>query len=239
MQPESGTMSTLAVIAHSHRSPLITAIEKIADDDAFSRLQGEWDELLQTSAADNLFLTFEWLYTWWKHFGTRRRLSILALRSNQELVAIAPFWTERPILSRGQLLPTVQFLGSGSVGSDYLDVIVRRGFEDAALPALANCFSRKRRILRWTQLRRHDCSATRVAAAIAKSDWQVSESKTNMCPFIPLEGSSWDSYLASLGAEHRYTLRRKWRTLNRDFTVRFECVVSQEQCAAAMDAIFR
>ena len=58
----------------------------------------------------------------------------------------------------------------------------------------------------------------------------MAEAETNTCPFIPLAGMSWESYLATLGSEHRYNFHRKWKRLNRDFTVQFE----QVRTAAAM-----
>jgi CelD/BcsL family acetyltransferase involved in cellulose biosynthesis len=60
---------------------------------------------------------------------------------------------------------------------------------------------------------------------------------TNTCPFIPLAGITWEAYLASLGAEHRYNFNRKWKRLNRDYSVQFEQVRTEEQCRESMDLV--
>src|SRR5207253_9182852 len=88
--------------------------------------------LLRDSAAASPFLTWEWLHTWWTHLGGSSQLRMLALRSGSELVAIAPFRTAAGTAH----LPCLAMLGTGEAGSDYLDVIVRRGWETIALDAI-------------------------------------------------------------------------------------------------------
>ena len=48
---------------------------------------------------------------------------------------------------------------------------------------------------------------------------------------------SWETYLGALGAEHRYNFNRKWRRLNRDFTVQFKPVYREEQCRESIDLV--
>ena len=50
------------------------SIERIDDEERFAGLAGEWDALLADTDADNVFLTWEWLHTWWRHLAGRRRL---------------------------------------------------------------------------------------------------------------------------------------------------------------------
>jgi len=207
-------------------------VEKIGDVAGFAALQWEWDELLQASDSDGLFLTWEWLYTWWKHLAGDRELSILAVRCEGELVALAPCGVRR-----GRPLPVLEFLGCGSVGSDYLDIIARKGREPEARRALASRLAEERLMLNWTQLKRGGCQAGGVASALGETGWSVAETETNTCPFIPLAGRSWESYLATLGAEHRYNFHRKWKRLNRDFAVQLEQVRTEEQCRESIDLV--
>lgn len=211
------------------------SVESIGETSGFAEIRREWDELLRSSASDGIFLTWEWLYTWWKHLAGDGRLSIRAVRCAGELIALAPCLLRPASLSRLRLLPALEFLGSGFAGSDYLDVIVRRGREEEARRALASSLAGERLTLGWTQLRRGACQAAGVGAALAESGWTVVERKTSVCPFIPLAGLSWESYLATLGAEHRYNFHRKWKRLNRDFKVEFEQVRTPRQCRESID----
>jgi len=213
------------------------AVERIADVPGFEALRDEWRELLQASDADCLFLTWEWLSTWWKHLAGDRRLVIFALRHGGRLVALAPFCLRPPSLSHRRPLPVLEFLGSGCVGSDYLDLIVRRGYESEARQAFASALGNERLVLDWTQLRRGSCAAAGVAADLIAKNWSVSEILTNTCPFISLAGMSWEAYLATLGAEHRYNFHRKWKRLNRNYSVQFERADTEEQCRESINLV--
>jgi len=212
-------------------------VEKIHDALRFAQLKQEWSDLLESSDAPCLFLTWEWLHTWWKHLAADRQLSILAVRCGSELAALAPLAVRPPGLSRGRLFPVQEFLGSGNAGSDYLDFIVRRGCEPYAREAFASYLAGERLMLDWTQLRRGGCGATGVASILDENGWKVSEARTNTCPFILLAGKSWESYLGTLGAEHRYNFNRKWKRLNREYAVQFEQVRTEHQCRESINLV--
>lgn len=204
-------------------------IERIEDTADFETLRAEWDDLLQQSASDCLFLTWEWLFTWWKHLAAGRTLRLLTLREGGSLTAIAPLTLRPPQLTRITLFRTLEFLGAGMVGSDYLDFIVRIGRERAACRALADNLRHGKLMLELTQLQRRACVAETFAAELTRGGWSLSETKTDVCPFIDLSGHSWSSYLATLGSEHRYNFGRRLKNLRKQFDVRFEQVRSEEE----------
>jgi len=153
------------------------------------------------------------------------------------LAALAPLGVRLPSLFRPRLFSVQEFLGSGNAGSDYLDFIVRRGCEPEARQAFASYLAGERLMFDWTQLKRGGCFAAGVASLLGEMGWRVSETRTNTCPFIRLAGKSWESYLATLGAEHRYNFNRKWKRINRDYVVQFEQVRTEEQCRESIDLV--
>ena len=66
------------------------SVEKISQESEFSNLQTTWNNLLKQSDADNPFLTWEWLYSWWKFYGDKSELMILVVREDDKTVALAP-----------------------------------------------------------------------------------------------------------------------------------------------------
>src|SRR5437867_20023 len=57
------------------------SIDRISTDIEFTALKEEWNSLLTESGSNEISLTWEWLYTWWKVFrDDSRRLLILAVR---------------------------------------------------------------------------------------------------------------------------------------------------------------
>lgn len=213
------------------------SVEKIEDPTQFEGLRKEWNDLLESSASDCLFLTWEWLYTWWKHLSEDRRLFILAVRSGEKLAAIAPLALRPARLTHGLPFCSLEFLGTGNVGSDYLDLIVRRGTEQAALQALAQYLARGKFLLELTQVRK-DSLAAKLTRQLEGQDWKFSKTETDACPFINLTGRSWEAYLAGLGRAHRYNFRRRLKNLVWQFDVWFKRVCSEEQRREATDLLF-
>jgi CelD/BcsL family acetyltransferase involved in cellulose biosynthesis len=184
---------------------------------AFAALRDEWTELLASSRSDTLFLTWEWLHTWWIHFGQGKRLFIVTVRSQSQLVAIAPMTVRRTLIG-----PVLEFAGTGTIGSDYLDVILRRTCEREALDALSTFLAGTGTSMRLPRVRKTSAAAILLGRTLAERGWERLEVPTEVCPFIDLSGCSWDDYLKTLGPSHRYNFKRRLRNLHRDFDVRLQ-----------------
>jgi CelD/BcsL family acetyltransferase involved in cellulose biosynthesis len=208
-------------------------VECVDSSWGFTALRPEWNALLRASASDCPFLTWEWLHTWWTHLGGPSRLRIAAVRAGQELVALAPF---RVTKSRIAFLSRLDMLGTGDAGSDYLDVIVRRGWEAEGLRALTR-FARSEN----ATLRLRHVAATATACELADrlkaEGWAASDAPDGVCPYIPLAGHTWDSYLGTLGSSHRANVRRRIKALGQKFSMRFELVTTEAQRREAMAAL--
>ena len=163
-------------------------VEVIADAAGFTALRPEWGELLQASDADCLFLTWDWLHTWWKHLAAGRKLHLLAVRRGNQLLAIAPF-AVRP-RQPGRLLPfpALEFLGTGAVGSDYLDLIIRRGAEEEALQSIAGHLAENGSVVELRQVRAGSRLASRLASRLQKSGWAARQTITDVCPYLDIAG---------------------------------------------------
>ena len=202
--------------------------------DGLVRLAPQWNDLLQASEADCPFLTPEWLQAWWKHFGGSRRLQLFAVRDNDdELIALAPLF-----LAPGPagMFSRLEFLGTGHAGSDYLDLIVRRGREPESLQALADAMQARKRALRLTRLPAAS-AASRLADALADAGWTLRTAPGGVCPVARLAGHSWDSYLGSLGASHRANFRRRYKALTQRFDLRFDAVTDETTRREALNTL--
>src|SRR5687768_13587184 len=83
----------------------------------FKGLAKDWDQLLRTVPGHSVFLTWEWLYYWAKHFLAENRLKLILFQGHDErLIGVAPLY----LRMRVQSLITIRelrFLGSESVCS--------------------------------------------------------------------------------------------------------------------------
>ena len=224
----------LAAMGTADLPGTMARVERISFPD-FCAMQEEWNELLQSSKSDCLFLTWEWIQTWWNHLADDREFAVVAVRSGDLLIALAPMGVRPRNLTR--LLPEAEFLGSGLVGSDYLDFIVRDGFEAEAGQLLSSDLAGRNVTVKLSNLRHHECQAECFASLPGLRNWRLIETKINICPFIPLKAHTWETYLASLGSEHRYNLQRKSKRLNRDRRVRIEQARTHEQCREGIDQL--
>jgi CelD/BcsL family acetyltransferase involved in cellulose biosynthesis len=172
-------------------------------------LREEWDALLCESSADCIFLTWEWMSSWWRHLGGDRSLHIVEVRDGSQLLGIAPF-----VISHGRL----EFIATGVVGSDYLDLIARREFEESVLDTIARHLEATELNLRLTNTLAGSL-VRRLADRLKNRGYRVFDRTINVCPFMTLKGHTWDSFLSSLGPRHRENVRRRIRKLPADALV--------------------
>ncbi|MFA4991649.1 MAG: GNAT family N-acetyltransferase [Candidatus Omnitrophota bacterium] len=97
-------------------------IEEISTLAGFKDMEAEWGSLLGESGSTDLFLTFDWLFTWWKHFSAKNTLFILRITEGGVLVGIAPLMIRRYKLS-GFPVRGVFFMGFPV--SDRMDFILK------------------------------------------------------------------------------------------------------------------
>lgn len=206
------------------------SIEVVDDTEGFHALKQEWDELLKISPVNNLFLTWDWLLTWWRHLSEDRILHLIVIRRDREVIAIVPLCLRSSRL--GYLLPykMFEFLGVGDVGSDYADLIIRPGAEQLALQVLIKYLADRNFIIEFTKVLSTSSYMSDFNSLLDRQGWRVSVKTSHICPYINLTGLDWEGYLASLGHSHRYNFRRRLKNLRKDFAdYRFEQVHTEEQ----------
>jgi CelD/BcsL family acetyltransferase involved in cellulose biosynthesis len=197
-----------------------------------TELRSAWDCLLQSTEATSPFLTWEWLHPWWRYLSGSSPLRMLAVDAGNRLIAVAPFRATTGIAG----LPCLDLLGTGDAGSDYLDVIIRSGFEPEGLDAIERFVVAQKMTLRLTHLS-SSAAATSLANRLERRRWIQVTTPGGICPYIPLAGHTWDSYLATLGASHRANVRRRLRALEQKFDVRFEQVTTDEDRREALERL--
>jgi CelD/BcsL family acetyltransferase involved in cellulose biosynthesis len=223
------------------REPLVGAIHNHAaniraacvdSSPHLAELHDKWDSLLGSSDATSPFLTWEWLHSWWSCLGGSSRLRICTVDAGARLAAVAPFRLTTGVAR----LPCLDLLGTGEAGSDYLDIVIRRGFEDEGLDAIERFVVSQNTALRLTHVA-PSALANSLAIRLQRRHWVQVTAPGGICPYIPLAGQTWDSYLASVGASHRANVRRRLRALEQKFAVAFEQVGCDADRRAALERL--
>lgn len=199
-------------------------VEIIQDISKFSGMRLEWNSLLEKSSAFSVYLSWEWLFTWWETFGkTRdRQLYIITARENGELIGIAPF-IKRQIKAFGVIDRTrVELLGTGEgeddeVCSNYMDFIVTPKMEETFAKEVVNIFLSFENSFDEILLSSVSENSPTMKFFVELFEGQLMHFKHNIlkmspCLFINLP-SDWEAYLKTLGDKTRRNIRRDRKLL--------------------------
>src|SRR5438067_8547639 len=94
-------------------------LETYRDLDQLRSLIPAWEELLRDNPHSTTFSTWEWLSSWWRSFGARQDLHVLALYEGPQLVGLAPLAICRQKLATGLVFRTLRLMGDGGGESAY------------------------------------------------------------------------------------------------------------------------
>jgi len=203
-----------------------------------ARMRAEWTELLDASGA-GLFNAWEWLYPWCRRLAPEREPLILTARDAAgSLVGLMPLGLERRRVL-GRPVRRLAFLGETVVGSDYLDVIARRGMEDA----VGRAFAQELRARRGTwdaldllDLREDSPTVAHLRDAFRDADVCVSERYA--CPYETFTpGEPFDAFLSRTGRRDNYLRRRKWLEKQDGYAI--ERTVAPGDLAGPLSEFFR
>jgi CelD/BcsL family acetyltransferase involved in cellulose biosynthesis len=211
-------------------------VDLIDGEAGFDGLRPEWTALLAESEADGFFMTWEWLRTWWKHLVDGRRLHVLTVRDDGRLIGLAPFAVRPTQLDAHPVFRCFELLGTGQVGSDYLDICAQRGREADVVGALADVLVEGS--LSYSLRRMRPGSLVeRLAARLADRQWILEAADDEVAPYVAYRGRTFDQYLSDLGSSHRYAFRRRLRGLEKQYRVELFRVTEEAERSEALRAL--
>lgn len=215
-------------------------IEVVTQVEDFAALKEQWNELLINSVSDSVFLTHEWVYTWWEVFADEDSLFIMLCRNkhNGQLVGIFPGYLK----TMGATLKTtsVRLLGSEHVTSDFLECIVMQGLEEDVYKSFFTYLMQQRHM--WDLIEMTDVpDGAAFANMLGKQGLLpkfTKQDNNKLCPFLPLP-SSWEEFLANLSAKTRRNVRYYRHNLARHAAVDIEEVTTLTQLHEVMPDMVR
>jgi CelD/BcsL family acetyltransferase involved in cellulose biosynthesis len=197
--------------------------------ETFVSLDAKWQELLTNSANNHIFFTPQWLKAWWQVFGSNYELILLSIYHDSRLVGIAPLKRKDKTLS---------FVGSSDV-CDYMDFIALKGREEYVFIRLMDYLEQ----LEWNRFELDSVlpgspTLKSLVPLVRQRGYQIEINQKNVSPqlFLP---SSWENYLALLGAKDRHEIRRKLRRLEQGNTVNYVTTTEPEQMPQALESFFK
>jgi CelD/BcsL family acetyltransferase involved in cellulose biosynthesis len=183
--------------------------------DELNRFRDAWESLLLQNSANSIFMTPEWLGSWWQTFGksgNRELMALVFLDQNRQATAIAPLFRESQFHFPFHLR-TLQLVGAGSGDSDALDFIVRPGAERQVAETFLDWLSGERvwDTCSLETLPRHSVVGRHLLEILGRRRWRtLSEASPNFYIDLP---DTWQAYLGGLNPQFRPLLARYPRRL--------------------------
>ncbi len=175
-----------------------------------------WNDLLDSSKDNHVFMTWEWLTTWWKHYGSDRKLILLIVEDNKKVLAAAPLM-ETTYRLFGLKLRNIEFVGTPS--SDYHTLILTE--KNLACARMLVNYVRER-LTTWDCIELKDIpeesETARILRSIRREQLKLKERRFDLCPYIPLP-ERLEEYLLRLGKSTRKKLGQWERRLRREHKV--------------------
>ncbi len=202
------------------------AVSTVRSAEGFDALEREWSELVEGSPV-SVFQTFEWLRSWWAHFGADRTLWIHRLTHHGRLVGIAPLFIGRERLLGLPVARHAQFLGCGL--SDYTDMIILPGFERSVLESFARHLTTTTEewdLLDMEDINERTATARLLPAILQNHEIDVYKFRGNVCPYVELPEKA-EHLVQDLSPTARYNFRRKLKNLQAQFKADVELIRSE------------
>jgi CelD/BcsL family acetyltransferase involved in cellulose biosynthesis len=212
-------------------SPPLSAtvrLETFSSFDQARSLEAEWDDLV-ARLNGSLYATFTWCEVWWRHYGTRRELRVIAVRDGDELVGVLPFFIDR------MLTPLGRARVAKLVGSDSTVALVQPPVHDAvAATAFAMAIKQLFMDDRADMVSVGPCpedgihaGAAREAAAELADVAQIARDRQSGLYTVFDMPDGFEGYMRGLSKNARHGYRRNVNKLNKTF--RFEIDVVRDQ----------
>ncbi|MGB0383537.1 MAG: GNAT family N-acetyltransferase [Ardenticatenaceae bacterium] len=206
---------------------------------AVERIAQKWDALSAHSGQANIFLTREWLMTWWKFSGQSDQLYLLTVNNQAgELVGLAPLMIRKKPGFGGAKIREVTFLGNDAACSEHLDFLSRSGQEQEVATAIS-AYLREHHadwdMLYLTDIPLHSITLETLRAQLANDHIWIDEEGAS-CPYLPIS-DSWDAYWDSKSGRTRRTFRYKRRRFEKRTGGRFVFCDSPQQVQEALSRL--
>jgi predicted N-acyltransferase len=189
-------------------------VERIITWPELTTLETQWNTL----AAGDPFRSWDWLATWWKHYGQRatdKQLSVFVVyddaqpdeaRSVRRVIGIAPWYLDRSPI-KGSVL---RWLGDGEVCTDHVSLVCRPEDGECVAAAIADALAIDHDDwdrVHLTAVDANDAFVGSLMAALEARECIVSQHAADACWALELP-ATWDDYLAGISKSHRKQLRQ-------------------------------
>ncbi|MDP8217551.1 MAG: GNAT family N-acetyltransferase [Candidatus Theseobacter exili] len=218
-------------------------IEVVSCEREFISLEAEWNKLLECSSSNSIFLTWEWISTWWQYFQKGLTLYIVTAREagTSILVGLAPLVVEEKSFFKIPYCKIFLFAGSGPAAGDHMDFIIQKDYEQIVAPIfvskiISGC-SGLLPIIKLDGLSDSSYSAALFVQRFGEGKCYIHKS---ICPYISLP-DDWNSYLEGRDTKAFRNIRRLERKFGKESSgqVYYHRIVHKDDLRNEMKSMYK
>ena len=194
---------------------------KVREVETIQDLEEDWnDVLVKNLMGDDVFLTWEWQSASWKHFGEGRKLLVLVVEEESEIIAIAPLMLSKYRLPGFGFLREIEFLGLRH--SDYNNFIISKKPREC-LTHIVDYLEKNVGDWDWIDLKEvpeppRGSNYSPTEFLNLSSGLKLRERICNLCPYISLP-NSFEHLMKTLGKNMRQNLNKYLRRIKQSHKV--------------------
>ncbi len=229
-------MSAQPCISPSELHPLV--ISELHQWEQVEGIRASWSNLVAETSGLSVFVTPEWMLSWWRAYGKNKELCVLLLTDPQAgVVGIAPLYRERRKFLGLAEVRVLRLMGDGSGDSDDLDFIVKPGYAASVAKAVLNWMRQSS----WDVCEFDFLSSNSEVALLLQDELRRLGWKriTSHRPFtrVTLPGT-WAQYLKQLSAKERQKVGIRRRRLESRHKLCFRRCERPDELPAFLETLY-
>ncbi|MBI4547778.1 MAG: GNAT family N-acetyltransferase [Ignavibacteriae bacterium] len=217
-------------------------VQEIRDFEQLKSLEKEWNETLDKSKLPLLYLTHEWMVSWWKCLGKNgKQLFVLVVREGNEIIGIAPFMLvkERFLgapVKKIEFISMMKYADSPTNCAASLDFIIRDRYEQVIETIMSHLNRYRWHFIRLNPVPENSQTIKLLAQEALKHDFEYIKYPVSMNSVIDVD-KSWKDYFLSLSKNFRKRLVNNEQKLQQNIAITYRCVQSYEEMKEAFSTI--
>ncbi|MBL8100685.1 MAG: GNAT family N-acetyltransferase [Anaerolineales bacterium] len=183
-------------------------VTRIETTEQFENLREEWNTLLFQSPEKNIFLTWEWLFAWWKNIGQyHNELWLLLFREGDTLIAIIPL-----MMSRKKMGITLRWLGN--IGDPDCDIggFISINSEKIIQSFVKYIYEHKKDwdVFELMEVNANSPLTQQLLPLLKDSGFKLRQEREQHY-YISLNNQTWEEYYNRLSKNMRHNLKRRMK----------------------------
>lgn len=206
----------------------------IENFEEFQNFQKEWDELLSRSSNGHLFLTHDWLSTWWMSYGRQKDLFVLLLWENNRLIGAVPMMMTKDN-KYGVRFKRIAFMGDSEWTIN--DFIISDKRNEAIEKIIKFLLSREWDIVDLRNIPESSKHVDILSKEFGENGFNITRHEAAKSPVLTI-GGKWEDFYNSRSTKFKKTTRNKINRINKSGNVSIEKYSKPDEVAEILPVVF-